>query len=236
MDVLVVAAHPDDEVLGCGGSIAMHSQCGDRVSIVFMADGEGAREPGTMDRLVSERQQAACRAALHLGAEEPVFLGLPDNRMDSIPLLDVVQLLEKEITRVNPQRIYTHHGGDLNIDHRLTYQAVITGCRPQASCPVEAIYCFEVPSSTEWAGQGEQVFRPAAFTDIGPVLGVVEKALGCYSRELRPFPHPRSPEAIQARQRWRGAAFGVGAAEVFTVERMALLFSGNKEEGGQVGD
>lgn len=225
MQVLVVAAHPDDEVLGCGGTIALHVKSGDTVGVVFMADGEGARSPEQPGFLISEREKAACLAVQHLGAEQPVFLGLQDNRMDSAPLLDLVQQLEKVIFRLQPQRIYTHHSGDLNIDHRLTCQAVLTACRPQPECPVKEIFCFEVPSSTEWGGQGVHSFHPSAYTDITPVLDTVERALGCYEEELRPFPHARSLESIQARQRWRGATFGVMAAEVFTVERLAMKFT-----------
>lgn len=226
MQVLVVAAHPDDEVLGCGGTMALHAANGDTVAVVFMADGEGARGVDLHETLISEREKAACLAAQQLGAVEPVFLGFPDNCMDSVPLLDLVQSLEKEVDRLRPQRIYTHYAGDLNIDHRLTCQAVLTACRPQPECTVEEIFCFEVPSSTEWGGLGTPEFFPSTYADITPVMDTIEKALLCYRQELRPFPHARSMESIRARQQWRGATFGVAAAEVFTVERLALKFSG----------
>lgn len=148
---LVVAAHSDDEALGCGGTIARHVSEGTEVSAVFMTDGVASRQPdsvGVMDKEV--RRASAYQASRTLGIKNTYFLNFPDNKMDSLALLDIVQELEPIIEKVSPAVIYTHHAGDLNIDHRLTHQAVMTICRPQPNYSVKEIYSFEVRSSTEW--------------------------------------------------------------------------------------
>ena len=207
MKVLVVASHPDDEVLGCGGTIAKHVANGDEVSVLIMTQG---REGG-------EIPDAAEAANSILGA---TFLWLddyPDNKMDTIPLLDVVKSVEYFIDNLKPDIVYTHHAGDLNIDHRITHQAVMTACRPLPGCSVKTILCFEVPSSTEW-GQG---FEPNWFVDITEFefLGKKYDALDAYGSEMRDFPHPRSHRAVLNLGRLRGATVGVEMAEAFMVAR-----------------
>jgi LmbE family N-acetylglucosaminyl deacetylase len=215
--VVVVAAHPDDEVLGCAGTIALHSKAGDQVHLIFMADGENARASQVAQ--LSTRKQAAQAAAKILGVQSVLFLDFADNAMDSVPLLTINQALENALLPLQPELIYTHFGGDLNIDHRLTYQAVLTACRPQPGQSVRSIYCFEVPSSTEWSSQQEAPFRPQLFIDISSVQQQVSDAIKCYTTELRPWPHSRSVEAIGLRQQWRGSNVGLAAAEAFMVER-----------------
>lgn len=222
--VLVIAAHPDDEALGCGGVIARHADAGDRVHVVFLADGvTGRQDAPDLDALADalrRREDGAAAAARILGAEPPVFHRLPDNRLDGVPLIDLAKLVEREVARVEPDIVYTHHGGDLNIDHRLTHQAVLTACRPLPGSPVRAIYAFEVPSSTEWGGaMTGGGFAPTRFVDIAGQLQRKLEALACYGDEMRPFPHPRSREAVEALVRLRGAASGLDAAEAFMVVR-----------------
>ncbi|MBV2127869.1 PIG-L deacetylase family protein [Arsukibacterium indicum] len=219
--VVVVAAHPDDEVLGCAGTIALHSAAGDRVHVIFMADGEKSRSAQTPQ--LASRKKAAHAAAGILGVQSVRFLDFADNAMDSVPLLSVNQALEKALQPLQPELVYTHFGGDLNIDHRLTYQAVLTACRPQPGQSVRRICCFEVPSSTEWSAQQEAPFRPQLFVDISSVLQQVNEALQCYAAELRPWPHSRSLQAISLRQQWRGSNVGLTAAEAFMVEREIRL-------------
>tara|TARA_R110002126_G_scaffold10245_63_gene46694 strand:+ start:1136 stop:1810 length:675 start_codon:yes stop_codon:yes gene_type:complete len=219
--VVVVAAHPDDEVLGCAGTIALHSAAGDQVHLIFMADGENARAGQAPE--LTQRKQAAHAAAKVLGVQSVLFLDFADNAMDSVPLLTITQALENALQPLQPELIYTHFGGDLNIDHRLTYQAVLTACRPQPGQSVQSIYCFEVPSSTEWAAQQQAAFRPQLFIDISSVQQQVTDALHCYAIELRPWPHSRSLQAIAIRQQWRGSNVGLAAAEAFMVEREIRL-------------
>ena len=215
--VLVVAAHPDDEALGCGGTIARHVAAGDEVSCVFLADGATSRN--SREDVSAREQQARCAANV-LGIGELYFAHFADNRMDAVALLDVVQTIEEIIAQLTPEIVYTHHGGDLNVDHRITHQAVLTACRPQPNHPVRAVYGFEIPSSTEWAPPGSlPVFTPMRFVDISAHLTQKREALECYADEMRPWPHARSYEAVEALCRVRGASVGVKAAEAFTVIR-----------------
>jgi len=217
--VLVVAAHPDDEVLGCGGTIARHVAEGDLVHVVFMADGVQSRRMDGSEEL-QLRNQARDEALKILGVSECNVLDFPDNRMDSLPLLDVVQALEPIIKQVQPSRVYTHHHGDLNVDHRVTHQAVITACRPVPGSSVREILTFEVMSSTEWATPGVAPFVPNAFVDISDYLPKKLEALAAYDMEMRPAPHSRCVTNIEALARHRGNCVGVEVAEAFEVMRV----------------
>lgn len=217
--VLVVVAHADDEVLGCGGAIARHVAEGDVVHVVFMADGVGSRaqnDPAELQR----RNQARDAALRILGEAHWHALDFPDNCMDSVPLLDVVQALEPIIEQVQPRRIYTHYHGDLNVDHSVTHQAVMTACRPVPGSSVREILTFEVMSSTEWATPGVAPFIPNAFVDISGYLPKKLEALAAYDMEMRPAPHSRSVAHIETLARHRGNCVGVEAAEAFEIVRV----------------
>jgi LmbE family N-acetylglucosaminyl deacetylase len=222
--VLVVAAHPDDEALGCGGTIANHVNRGDIVQVLFLADGEAARK-GTArpkSRIVS-RMQSAIRASLDLGANRPIFLGLPDNQLDSIPLLHITRKIETVALKFSPTVVYTHHGGDLNIDHQISHRAAITAFRPMPGQSVKAIYCFEVLSSTAWCSTTSgSPFVPNRFCDISDTLARKISSLQNYKSELRPYPHARSLESVRALASYRGASVGVEMAEAFMVERQLV--------------
>lgn len=217
--ILIVAAHADDEVLGCGGTIARHVAEGDAVHVIFMADGVGSRGDEQITELEA-RNQARDAALKILGVIEWHALDFPDNRMDSVPLLDVVQALEPIVRKIQPERVYTHHHGDLNVDHRVTHQAVLTACRPLPGSSVREILAFEVMSSTEWATPGLAPFIPNAFVDISAYLPKKLEALAAYELEMRPAPHSRSVEHIEALARHRGHSMGVAAAEGFEVVRV----------------
>jgi N-acetylglucosamine malate deacetylase 1 len=219
---LIIAAHPDDEVLGCGGAIAKLTAAGTEVHLAFLADGIGARNPDLSLREAELRQRRAAAAAAGriLGAASLSFDDLPDNRLDSVPLLDITQKVEALITRYRPATVFTHHAGDLNIDHRRTHQAVITACRPQRGHPVRTILCFEQPSSTEWQPPSSgQPFTPHWFIDISAVLELKLAAMDAYAEELRAWPHPRSRQGLEHLARWRGASVGCDAAEAFMLAR-----------------
>ena len=217
--VLVVAAHADDEALGCGGTIARHVAEGDTVHAVFLADGVSSRQ-GADARELEQRLAATEQARQVLGITTTTFLGLPDNRLDSVPLIEVIQQLEIVIRKINPQVIYTHHYGDLNVDHRIAHQAVMTTCRPIPEDPVKEIYAFEVMSSTEWGSVGLAPFLPSLFVDISSYLAIKLQALDAYALEMRPAPHTRSSEHLNFLARHRGHCVGVDAAEAFVVMRM----------------
>lgn len=216
--VLIVAAHTDDEALGCGGTIARHVAEGDTVYAVFMADGVSSRAEADKGDLL-KRNMAAERARGILGIRENVYLGLPDNRLDSLPLIDVIQRLEPIIDKVQPTIIYTHHHGDLNVDHRITHQAVLTACRPLPSSSVLAIYAFEVMSSTEWATPISEPFLANHYVDISAYLATKLEALKAYQLEMRDAPHSRSREHLAYLAHHRGHTVGVAAAEAFVTVR-----------------
>lgn len=221
--ILVIAAHPDDEVLGCGGTIARLAAEGAEVRIAILAEGMtsryGQREQADQNAL-RRLHASAHEAARILGACESSLHGFPDNRMDSVPLLEVVKVVEDLIARHQPERIYTHHPGDLNVDHGITHRAVLTATRPLRDCGVREIFSFEVPSSTEWAFQLiEPRFRPNSFVNVAVHLDKKIAAMQAYSSEAREFPHPRSPEALTAIARRWGSVVGCEAAEAFELVR-----------------
>lgn len=225
--VAVIAAHPDDEVLGCGGAIARAAIEGHAVHVLLLADGETARtqvggQPVDPDKLPA-RRSAAEAAGKILGCASVEQLSLPDNRLDSVELLDVVQHIEAFLRRCQATTVFTHHAGDVNIDHRIVHDAVIAASRPQPGYPVKELLFFEVPSATEWRPPDSATpFNPTWFVDISRTLAIKLAALEAYRAELRPFPHPRSPEAVTALARWRGATVGVEAAEAFVLGRKII--------------
>lgn len=221
--ILVIAAHPDDEVLGAGGALARWAAEGADVHVAFLADGVGSREVEALNTAeLDTRRQAARQACTALGLQHaPTFDDLPDNRLDTIPLLDVTQSIEALIERLKPDTVLTHHAGDLNIDHRRVHQAVLTACRPQPGHPVRQLLFFEVASSTEWQTPGSgPTFMPNVFIDISDTMDRKRAALSAYEHEMRAWPHARSIEAVEHLARWRGASVGVAAAEAFMLGRL----------------
>lgn len=219
-NVLIVGAHPDDEVLGCGGTMARFAARGDDVHVLLLADGETSRASGGQEE-IEARGAAALRAGEILGCRSVTLHTLPDNRLDTVALLDIVQLIEKRMDEVRPEVVFAHHGGDVNVDHRMVHEAVLAACRPIVGSSVRQLYFYEVASSTEWrVPHSAQPFLPNAFFDIEPYLEAKREALLAYEHEMRPFPHPRSLEAVEALARWRGATAGVAAAEAFVVGRL----------------
>lgn len=216
--VLVVAAHSDDEALGCGGTIAKHAAAGDEVHVLFLTDGVGAR--GDDDKVaIDERESTAQTAAKILGIHSVTQLDFPDNRIDSVPLLEVVQKVETMALRLQPNIVYTHNRSDLNVDHRLCHQAVLTAFRPMPETQTREILCFEVLSSTEWAFDTSSVFKPRVYVDITTTLETKIKALEAYTSEMRSFPHARSIDAVRALAMYRGASVGCSACEAFELVR-----------------
>lgn len=227
MRILIVAAHPDDEVLGAGGAIAWHRRRGDAVFILITGAGVGARYATNQEALAAAGSPAFIRLREEMRRAHEVLRvtrtfqrQFPDNRFDSVDLLDLVKAVEEVKSQVRPQIVYTHHAGDLNVDHRLICEAVLTACRPVAGETVERILSFEVLSSTEWAPpRPDRAFVPNVFLDISPVLDRKLKAMACYRSELKPMPHPRSLEAIRHQAKLWGAKVGVGSAEAFLLLR-----------------
>jgi LmbE family N-acetylglucosaminyl deacetylase len=225
--VAIVAAHPDDEVLGCGGTAAFHCLAGDVVSVLILAEGVTSRGQqrarSSRNNELDALAQAAYSANAALGVSRVTLHDFPDNRMDSVDLLDIVKVVEAFLEACSPSTVYTHSSNDLNVDHRATHEAVLTACRPLPSCPVKSLLFFEVPSSTEWRSGGDgRCFSPSWYVDISATLQRKLDALNAYGMEMRPFPHPRSLQAVEALARWRGSSIGVSAAEAFVVGRHVL--------------
>lgn len=224
MNIVVIAAHPDDEVLGCGGTIAKHALQGDKVHVLILAEGATSRNlkrnREQLKNELSELSQAANRASEILGATSLTLHDFPDNRMDSCDLLDIIKVVEQAIVKHQPEIIYTHHCGDVNIDHRRIHEAVVTATRPMPGSTVKTLLFFEIASSTEWQTPGSApAFVPNWFVDISETLDLKLKALAAYECEMRPFPHARSITALEHLARWRGATVGVEAAEGFVLGR-----------------
>ena len=222
--ILVVAAHPDDEILGCGGTIAGHTKEGATSHILILGEGitsrDEQREVDARSDEIKKLKNQAKRAASIIGAASLETLSFPDNRMDSVDLLDVIKAVERSIKKFRPHIIYTHHSGDLNIDHRITAKAVVTATRPVNGTSVREVYAFETLSSTEWSFTAPNYhFYPNYFVDIESTLQQKIKALNAYSSEVREFPHPRSKEVLTSLAKVRGAQAGLKAAEAFSLIR-----------------
>lgn len=220
--ILILAAHPDDEVLGCGGTIAKLADQGAIVHVAFLADGVFSRAGDTaaQQEELNVRRAAARKACDILGVKSVSFGDFPDNRMDTVALLDITKVVEHLIAEHQPEMVFTHHAGDVNIDHRRMHEAVVTACRPQRGHPVKTLLSFEVPSSTEWQLPGSgPIFAPNWFVDVSDTLERKLAALDAYAAELRDWPHPRSRQGVEHLARWRGATVGVDAAEAFMLGR-----------------
>ena len=224
MNVLVVAAHPDDELLGCGGTAARLAREGHSVYMAILGEGltsRSARRENADSSALKNLKNCSQRVADLLGVKELSLHGLPDNRFDSLPLLEVIKIVEGLVERWQPAAIYTHHGGDLNVDHQVVSRAVLTATRPTENHAVRELYMFEIASSTEWAFQQfSPVFKPNVFVDIEETLPLKLEGMRQYETESRKFPHPRSSEALTAiAQRW-GSVVGRKAAEAFEAVRL----------------
>ncbi len=222
MSVLVIAAHPDDEVLGCGGTISKYAQKGEAVYTAILGQGISSRfdtPQQASKKEIDALHKQSRNAASVLGVKDLFMYDLPDNRFDTVALLDIIKPVEKLIERLKPHTIFTHHTGDLNIDHQLVHRAVLTATRPMADCPVKSIYAFEVPSATEWSFDQFNGFAPNYFVDISSFVDKKVEAMAQYSGELRSFPHPRSEKYIRHLAALRGGSVGKDCCEAFMLVR-----------------
>ncbi len=210
--VLVIAAHPDDELLGCGGTVALHVNQGDRVRSLIVCGGPPLRE--TADAEV--RRGQARSAANILGVEDITMLDFPDQGLDTVTLTELIAPLENSVNEFQPHVIYCQHGGDINLDHQLLFKAAMVAFRPTAPL-VEAVCAFDTASSTEWAFP--RGFVPDTWVDIGETLDVKLQAMECYADELREYPHPRSLRGLENKARAWGNQACMDCAEVFMTVR-----------------
>lgn len=219
MNVLVIAAHPDDEVLGCGGTMAAMAEDNHQVSVLILGTGLAARHPdGQVPQSDWLKLMRRCEGAHGILEVDQRFLcSFPDNKFDSVPLLSIVKEIEQVITKVRPEVVFTHHAGDLNIDHEITNRATLAATRPMKGGVLKRLLAYEVPSATDWAFNLLRPFHANTFMDISRTLGRKLQALEQYADEMREFPHPRSYKAIEASAIASGAVVGIEAAEEFQV-------------------
>jgi len=216
--VLVIVAHPDDEVLGCGGTIAYFSSLEYSVNLLVMSDGVSSRT-NSNNEAKELRKKALNKSGEILGIDEIFLEDFPDNTMDSVPLISIINKIESVVNSVKPSVVFTHHSGDMNIDHQLTHKAVMTACRPTPELSVKEIYTFEVISSTDW-GFDDNKFTPNFFVDISSYLDLKMKALEVYGIEMRDSPHSRSKDHCRSLAIHRGHSVGLNAAEAFMAIRI----------------
>lgn len=217
--VLVIAAHPDDEVLGCGGTVALHRKNGDHVSILVMCEGSSLR--GVDQGHGDDHHLIAASAELGVPKEHVRHVGMPDQRLDTMTLTDIIAPIEDAVREVQPTIVYCQHGGDVNIDHTILFKALLVATRPTAES-ISSIYAYEAASSTEWAHPRE--FVPDTFVNISSTLEQKLAAMACYRSEMRDYPHPRSLEALRHRAHYWGNQNCLDAAEPFiTIRRIARM-------------
>ena len=217
--VMVIAAHPDDEILGCGATIAKHIQAQDRVRIHILAEGITSRGTSDAEEILALRA-SALEANKCLGVKDVHLHNFPDNAMDTLPRLEVIKYVEQIVHDFKPDIIYTHHAGDVNIDHQRIHEAVVTATRPMPNEPKPVLLFFEVMSSTEWQIAGSAPhFKPNWYVDVSATIGAKLEALAKYDSEMRPWPHARSIHALEHLAHWRGSNIGVEAAEAFMLGR-----------------
>jgi LmbE family N-acetylglucosaminyl deacetylase len=226
--ILLVAAHPDDELLGCGGTMhkLIHEKnC--RIRVIILGEGitsrSDSRNVEQWEHDLSIHKSNIEKARQAIGYESVIAYDFPDNRFDSVDMLDLIKVIEKEKSSsdFNPEIIFTHHGGDTNIDHRRTFEAVVTAIRPMQNEPIKTLICFETPSSTEWqAFNYPNPFLPNIYFTISEEnLDAKIKGMESYEFEKRTYPHPRSPEALRIKASAHGVNVGKAYAEAFMLIR-----------------
>jgi LmbE family N-acetylglucosaminyl deacetylase len=224
--ILLVVAHPDDELLGCGGTMnRLITEFNCIIKVLILGEGitsrSDQRDPEKWADNLAVHRSNIKNAQNCIGFESVGIYNFADNRFDSVDLLDIIKVIEKEKNDFNPEIIFTHHGGDTNIDHRRTFEAVITATRPMEQENYTHIFCFETPSSTEWqAFNYPNPFLPNYYFKLNESnISAKINGMECYEFERRVFPHPRSPEALKIQaQRW-GVAIGCNYAEAFVLIR-----------------
>lgn len=220
--VLVVAAHPDDEIMGCGGTVAKLSNDGCEVYTLILGEGIASRYEKNVKQKaksqIEELKKQAYAANEIIGVKKVFIHNFPDNRFDTVPLLDLVKVIEQTKQKTRPTIVFTHYEKDLNIDHQLTYKAVITATRPLPNEVVREIYSFEVLSSTEWGYP--TIFSPNVFFDISDTIDLKTKAMSAYKSELKEFPHPRSLKSIRLSAEYWAIRVGLRCVEPFETVRI----------------
>ena len=222
-EILIIAAHPDDEVLGCGGTILKNIKLGNKVNVLYISDGVGGRyDAKSIKKIqdIDERKKMATSASKLAGFKIVDFLGLENLELNKYKHNFINNKIFNIIKSIKPEAIYTNHPGDNNIDHRITFESTFTACRPNKYFMIKEFFTFEVPSSTDWASSYSSPFFPKKFVDITKFSKMKKKLLNCYKKELRKHPHPRSLKNIDALETYRGGICGVPKAEAFDIVKI----------------
>lgn len=217
MEILVVAAHPDDEVIGAGGTIARYAKDGHRVHLCIVTK---AYPPEWTEEIIKVKRQEVLKASKILGISEVHFLDLPTVKLDTVPQKQLNEAISRILQLTKPEIVFTTHRGDVNKDHRLVFEATMVAVRPVTGSTIRKVLCYELLSSTEWGSPFvENAFIPNAYVNISDTLDTKLRAMAVYKTELKEYPHPRSLEAISALAAFRGSTIGVKAAEAFILVR-----------------
>ena len=220
--VLVIAAHPDDEVLGMGGTIAKLVKEGDVVDVLIVTDGSSSqyRDCDNLAEIIEAKKLETRHCADILGVRDVYYGGLPDMKLDCTPHIEINQAIENVIDKVQPDTVFTHFWGDVNMDHQSVFKSTLVAARPVSGQVVRELYCYRVPSSTEWTpNKADTMFMPNYYVDIEKYAEQKYKAFACYSTELRDYPHPRSVQYLRESDRTAGLRVGLLAAEEFVMLR-----------------
>lgn len=222
-NILVIAPHPDDEVLGCGGTIAKHNKQGDKTYLCIVTK---AYPPDWSKKSIKNRTEEIKKADKILGVQKTYFLDFPTAKEDTIPQKELNDALCDIVNKVKPNIMYIPHKGDLHKGHRLIFEASLVAAKPQSNFSIKKLLSYETLSETEWGAQLakniNEVFIPNVYTDISDSLEDKLKAMSCYKSELKKSPHPRSLEIIEALAKKRGSEAGLKFAEAFMLIREIL--------------
>lgn len=221
-NILIIVAHPDDEVLGMGGTIAkLHNQ-NNRITLLIVTDGSTCQygNKQNISQILEDKRKETKKAAEVMGIDKIIYGNLPDMKLDSIEHVLINKVIEQAVEDVNPDVIFTHFYGDVNVDHQMVYKSTLVAARPMPGRKLKELYCFDVPSSTEWSPQlANSVFMPNYFVDIEDFAQTKYSAMGEYKTELREYPHPRSVEYLQQTDTATGLRIGIKKAEAFMLLR-----------------
>lgn len=220
--VLVIAAHPDDEVLGVGGTVAKLTAHGVECHLLIVTDGSSAqyRDMDDLQAIIDAKKLETKGCAKILGFKSVHYGEQPDMRLDTTPHIQINQVIERVIDEIQPDTVFTHFWGDVNLDHQNVYKSTLVAVRPVRGQMVKELYCYRVPSSTEWTpNKADTMFMPNVFVDIEQFAEQKYKAFACYSTELRDYPHPRSVQYLRETDNATGLRVGMIAAEEFVLLR-----------------
>lgn len=223
--VLIVVAHPDDEVLGMGGTIAKLTIKGIEVHLLIVTDGSSSqyKDSANLKQIILDKKNETNNAAEALGIKSVIYGGLPDMRLDAIPHTDINNVIEKAVDSIRPDTVFTHFWGDVNKDHQAVYESTLIAVRPQAGQIVKELYCYSVPSSTEWNPcKADSMFMPNVYVEIEDYKEQKYEAMVAYATELRNYPHPRSVQHLRELDIAVGLQVGLKATESFVCLRKVM--------------